>query len=304
MHLGNIFTAVISYLSVRSKGGRWILRIEDLDPQRSKPEHAAMIEDDLAWLGLEWDEGGIAGKGDNGPYLQSLSGSLYLQALDTLRRQGFVYPCFCRRADLMASNAPHQSDGRIIYPGTCRPASIPFHYTEPELPHSTRLCVSDRTLSFTDRVFGYQQSNLAHDCGDFIIRRADGAWGYQLAVVVDDARMKVSEVVRGSDLLLSTAQQLYLYRLLGLEAPRFAHVPLICNNLGKRLSKRDSSLSMNVLRQDYTPQQLLGIIAHLAGLIPDNRSIDLSELITRFSWQKIPPVSAINLPATIVKTVP
>lgn len=285
MHLGNIFTAVLSWLSVRSRGGRWILRIEDLDPQRSRQEHALRIEDDLRWLGLDWDEGGTAQSGPHAPYSQSLSGEFYREALDRLRAKGTVYPCFCRKADLMASNAPHQSDGRIVYPGTCRRY---LHEPAPQTPAAQRLLVPDRDIFFTDATYGPQVSNLARDCGDFIVRRADGAWGYQLAVVVDDARMGVTEIVRGSDLLLSSAQQIYIYELLGLTPPEFRHVPLICNAEGRRLSKRDSSMSMEALRRDHTPAQLLGIVAALAGQTDTPRRLSLTDLLEIYRHELLP----------------
>ena len=296
MHLGNIFTALISYLSVKSSGGAWILRIEDLDPQRSRLQNALMIQDDLLWLGLQWDEGGLDDAGPCAPYRQSLCDHIYADALTTITHTtSLLYPCFCTRADLMASNAPHQSDGRIIYPGTCRPPQ-PRPWVTPPRPAAIRLRVPDRIISFTDTVFGPVSSNLATDCGDFILRRADGAWAYQLAVVVDDARMHISQVVRGADLLLSTAQQLYLYQLLRLPPPRFAHLPLICNSRGQRLSKRDSSLSMQALRQSHTPQQILGILAYLAGLIPRPSPATIPQLLSLFSWDRITPRDTIILP--------
>lgn len=294
MHLGNLFTALISWLSVRSRGGKWILRIEDLDPQRSKAEYARQIEDDLDWLGLDWDEGGMDDRGDHGPYRQSLRSGIYSEYLDRLKATGLTYPCFCTRADIMATQAPHQSDGRIIYGGRCRPATLPGFSTEPERPHATRLWIPDEDFSFTDIVYGSQSANLATCCGDFILRRADGAWAYQLAVVVDDALMGVTEVVRGNDLLLSTAQQLYLYRLLGLPAPRYAHLPLICNENGVRLSKRDTSMSAGELRRRYSAAEITGIIAGLAGLRPDTSPCTPQELLECFDWAKIPAIPSIS----------
>lgn len=275
MHLGNLYAAFMSWLSVRRQGGRWILRIEDLDPQRSKPEYAHLIEDDLHWLGLEWDEGGIAGG-----CCQSLRGDLYAEALERLESLGLVYACRCTRADIMATQAPHQSDGRIIYAGTCRPQACP-PYTRPDGPGARRLYVPPgETVDFTDRNFGPQHVDLAAECGDFIVRRADGAWAYQLAVVVDDALMGVTEVVRGADLLLSAAQQIYLYRLLGYESPEWAHLPLITNEEGQRLSKRDASLSMEAIRASgATPEDVIGRLAALAGLIPQAVPTHLSDLV-------------------------
>lgn len=278
MHLGNVYTALLSWLSVKSRGGRWILRIEDLDPQRSKPEHARMIEDDLRWLGLDWDEGGLDGKGPNGPYVQSQRHHLYEEALKKLKDTGLCYPCTCTRADILATQAPHESDGRVVYKGTCRPAVIPAPYVDTPRA-AVRLTVPDEDITFTDRIKGTQTVNLARHCGDFIVRRGDGAWSYQLAVVVDDALMGVTEVMRGDDLLLSAAQQIYLYRLLGYTPPEFAHVPLVCNEAGIRLSKRDKSLSMEYLRAHHTPEEILGMAAYRAGLIPSLRSVSLAELL-------------------------
>lgn len=259
MHLGNIFAAYCSYMSAKEKGGKWILRIEDLDPQRSRLEYARMIEDDLAWLGLDWDEGGLDNRGPNGPYRQSERSDFYAEYLKKLVDSGNTYTCRCRRADILATQAPHQSDGRIIYAGTCRPSPAP-PFPPSDSAGAIRLYVPDREIEFIDRLCGPQKVNLAKECGDFILRRADGAWAYQLAVVVDDALMGVTEVVRGRDLLLSAAQQLYLYDLLGLPAPEFAHIPLICNDQGIRLSKRDASMGMDMLRRRHTPSSLRALL--------------------------------------------
>lgn len=279
MHLGNLYTALLSWLSVRRQGGEWILRIEDLDPQRSKKEFAHLIEDDLSWLGLDWDEGGLADKGAFGPYVQSRRHNLYNEALSKLKALGVVYPCTCTRADIMATQAPHQSDGRIIYSRRCCPPDMPQQMDEPSVPHSVRLWVPDRTIEFEDGLAGHQEFNLDKDCGDFVLRRADGAWAYQLAVVVDDAMMGITEVIRGEDLLLSTAQQLYLYDLLGYNAPQFKHLPLVRNSEGQRLSKRDNSQSMDYLRSHFSPEEIIGRLAHIAGIIPDYRPIAARDLI-------------------------
>ncbi len=254
MHLGNVYAALQSWLSVRRRGGRWILRIEDLDPQRSRREFAEQLEDDLRWLGLSWDEGGLDNIGPDGPYIQSQRGHIYEAALNRLRQTGLTYACTCSRADIMAASAPHQSDGRIIYGGRCRPASLPCYDPEPESRHAVHLYAPDRDICFTDRNFGLQKVNLARDCGDFILRRTDGVWAYQLAVVVDDALMGVTEVVRGEDLLLSSAQQIYLYELLGYPIPEFAHIPLLRNDAGQRLAKRDTSASLAALRPTHSPE--------------------------------------------------
>lgn len=297
MHLGNVLTALVSWLSVKKRGGKWVLRIEDLDPQRSKPEYARLIEEDLQWLGLEWDEGGLDDRGNAAPYCQSRRSEIYAGCFEQLRQAGLTYTCSCRRNDILATQAPHESDGRIIYRGTCRPAgSPPFKVADGEHRQgATRIFVPDSTICFTDRVFGRQCVNLTEHCGDFIVRRADGAWAYQLAVVADDALMGVTEVVRGCDLLLSTAQQLYLYSLLGLKAPEFAHLPLLCNAEGQRLSKRDSSMSMEALRQRFSPEEIIGRVAHIAGLTGSPAPCKPADLIERFDWHRIPSLPKLTV---------
>lgn len=299
MHVGNIFTALLSWLSVRSVGGKWVLRIEDLDPQRSKYEYARLIEDDLNFLGLDWDEGGLDDRGPSGPYSQSRRHDLYEGALKRLLDTGMCYGCTCTRAELNATQAPHRSDGRVVYGGRCRPAVLPVPFSAPGKPHAVRLGVIDDDILFQDLVFGEQRFNLAYECGDFILRRADGAWSYQLAVVVDDAMMGITEVVRGADLLASAAQQIYLYGLLGFDAPRFGHVPLICNTEGRRLSKRDRDLSMESLRKRFSAAEIIGRIAYVAGLIQAPEPCMPTDLATSFSLQRLKTVESIRLDETL-----
>ncbi len=287
MHLGNAFTALLSWLAARAAGGRWILRIEDLDPQRSRREYAAVIEDDLAWLGLDWDEGGLENRGPSGPYSQSERSELYTEALERLKATGMVYPCTCTRAELHATDAPHASDGRLIYPGNCRPATLPTPWQEPARPAAVRLAVPDKELEIHDLLCGRRTVNLATHCGDFVLRRADGAWAYQLAVVVDDALMGITEIVRGNDLLLSVAQQDYLRSLLGYPQVDHIHVPLVCNTAGQRLSKRDSSLSLEAIRSKTTPEDVIGRLAFMAGLIPEPEAIKATDLVPLFDINKI-----------------
>lgn len=281
MHLGNVLSALLSWLSARSQGGQWLLRIEDLDPQRSRREYALQLMDDLRWLGLVWD---------GEPVWQSQRHHLYEEYCQRLQAQGLTYPCYCTRADLLATQAPHESDGRVVYPGTCRPdGSYGGQHPAGFLcPAALRLMVPDEDVSFTDVHYGLQTVNLARHVGDFIIRRRDGAWAYQLAVVVDDGLMGVTEVVRGRDLLLSSPQQLYVARLLGFHAPRFVHLPLLCNVQGQRLSKRDRSLDMEHLRQQYTAAEVIGTLAHMAGLIATRRPVTPGELMAAFSWNRVP----------------
>lgn len=293
MHLGNVYAALLSWLSARSQGGEWVLRIEDLDPQRSKIEFAKQIEDDLRWLGLNWDEGGLAGakshkKEDS--FVQSERGEIYEKYLKILEKHHLTYPCFCSRADILATQAPHESDGRIVYAGTCRGKKIENSSRQPTArPPATRLIVPDKEITFVDLHYGKQSVNLARHCGDFILRRGDGAWAYQLAVVVDDALMGITEVVRGRDLLLSSPQQIFLHNLLGFTSPQFAHLPLLCNSSGQRLCKRDKNLDLGEIRKTgITPEKIIGKLAFWSKLIDREEPVLPQELISEFAWQKIP----------------
>ena len=287
MHLGNVFSALLSWLSARSQGGRWLLRIEDIDPARSRQEYADLLMDDLQWLGLWWD---------GQPVFQSRRSDIYEHYFRLLQDRGLTYPCYCTRADLLATQAPHESDGRVVYPGTCR------HLPPQDFPPSggqrraaaTRLIVPDEDTTFTDGHYGTQRVNLARQVGDFIIRRKDGAWAYQLAVVVDDALTGVTEVVRGSDLLLSSPQQVYVARLLGFPEPRFCHLPLLCNRQGQRLSKRDRSMDMASLRQRFSPDDIIGRLAFLAGLLPQPQPMAAEALVPLFRWERV-PLSSIEI---------
>lgn len=297
MHLGNVMSALVAWLAVRSRGGRIILRIEDLDPQRSRERYARLIEEDLLWLGLDWDEGGYDAAGANAPYRQSLRHDLYKAALDRLRRGGLTYQCRCTRAELHASSAPHASDGTPVYGGTCRPAAMPRPYSPDYFlsPATERLYVPDTEIAVDDLIQGRYSQRLARDCGDFALRRADGAWAYQLAVVVDDASMGVTQVVRGYDLLASTPRQIYLYRLLELPVPQFAHIPLLCNASGQRLAKRDRSLSMEELRRLHTPAEITGVIAHALGLRPTAEPCTPASLACGFDLSEVTPAKSVIL---------
>ena len=288
LHLGNLACSLLAWLSARSRGGRIVLRIEDLDAERCPRVYADLLEQDLDWLGLVWDEGGSTG-GPNGPYYQSECAEIYASSFRKLEDRGLVYPCFCSRAQLHAASAPHTSDGNVIYPGTCRglTAAEIAEKRKKKAP-AYRLMVPDEEITFVDGCMGPHTENLLRDCGDFYLRRADGVFAYQLAVVVDDARMGVTEVVRGSDLLSSTARQLYLYRLLGLQAPGFAHCPLLLAPDGRRLSKRDGDQSLENLRAKYTAQEIVGKLAYAYGLQPEPAPRTPESLIKDFSWAKVP----------------
>ena len=208
IHLGNILCALLVWLSARRKGGKVVLRIEDLDTARCPRRYARQMEDDLRWLGLDWDWGPGVG-GPDEPYYQSERTALYQAALEKLEQKGLVYPCFCTRAELHAASAPHREDGQVVYAGTCRNLTAAEAAEKAkQRPPALRLRVPEESWDFTDGHLGAYAENLARDCGDFLLRRSDGMFAYQLAVVVDDAAMGVTEVVRGADLLASTARQL------------------------------------------------------------------------------------------------
>lgn len=366
MHLGNVFSSLLAWLSVRSQGGKLVLRIEDLDDRARSGPWDALLMDDLRWLGLDWDEG---------PYYQTDRIDLYADAVRQLDDMGLVYPCFCTRAELHAASAPHASDGTPVYAGTCReltaaevavrskarpPAlrlKVPpvqgiassrgsFESDAPESKHSkteladfgnsmpreltfgdcsergvrggaalqdtadgtrggaalqgaaggVRGAAASRSaaggdagvMHFEDRTYGPQREVLAEECGDFLVRRSDGVYAYQLAVVVDDADMGVNEVVRGCDLLGSTARQMYLQDLLGYAHPSYAHVPLLVAPDGRRLSKRDRDCDMGVLREHFgMPEALLGRLAYVAGLVPSPEPRTADKLVDEFSWSAV-----------------
>jgi glutamyl-tRNA synthetase len=286
MHLGNAFSCLLSWLSARSQGGRMVLRLEDLDPQRCKEEYCRQVEEDLRWMGLDWDQGGLS---DGPDYRQSQCSDIYAEAFARLEGRGLIYPCFCSRGELHAASAPHRSDGVVLYAGTCRGLTPSEREERAKLRRpAMRIQVPQREITFVDGNLGPYGENLARDCGDFILRRSDGVYAYQLAVVVDDGRMGVTQVVRGSDLLDSTPRQLWLQELLGLSHPTYYHLPLLLAPDGRRLSKRERDLDFGALRRERTPEELVGLLAYLAGQIDRLVPISARELIPLFSWDKVP----------------
>ena len=301
LHLGNAWAFLLAWLSARSAGGQVVLRMEDIDPQRSRPEYAAAIMDDLRWLGLDWDEGPDVG-GPCGPYLQSARAQLYQRALERLESMGMLYPCFCTRRELRTlAGAPHVGDGGAPYPGTCSHLSAEERTAllrQGRRPALRVRCDAARER-FTDMLLGPQTMSL-HDCGgDFALRRSDGVIAYQLAVVVDDAAMRITQAVRGNDILASTPRQLYLARLLGLSQPRYGHIPLLLDRGGERLAKRHASLTLRALRDaGAAPQALVGLLAWLARLQPAPTPVQPRQLCDAFRWDALPHHN-IRLPARL-----
>lgn len=255
LHLGHARTFWTAQQRVRERDGILVLRNEDIDTARCKPEFVSAMYEDLRWFGFEWQEGPDCG-GPFGPYSQSQRYSFYQAAFEKLRAGNFIYPCYCSRKDLQsAASAPHAADDELIYHGTCRPnQKSPVKNQKP----AWRFLVPDgEIISFTDGHFGPQQFVAGKDFGDFVVWRQDGFPAYQLAVVVDDAAMQITEVVRGEDLLLSTARQILLYRALGLAPPTFYHCPLVLDESGQRLAKRHEALSLRNLRKQGSAPELL-----------------------------------------------
>ena len=277
MHLGNVFAALVAWLSVRHDHGRMVLRMEDLDTQRTSGEFAQVLREDLLWLGLDWDE-------ETQP--QSQRSHIYEAYFEKLEAMGLLYPCYCTRSQLHSVNAPHLSDGTYVYTGTCRNLSKEQKAAFGRLP-AWRVKVPDQEWTVNDRIQGVYTENLATHCGDFVVRRADGVYVYQLAVTVDDALAGVNQVVRGTDLLSSAPRQMYLQSLLGFPHPEYAHVPMLLAPDGRRLSKRDKDLDLGYLREHSTPEHLIGVLAHAAGLLDAPVSISAAELAQHFSFEKI-----------------
>ncbi|MDU2066019.1 MAG: tRNA glutamyl-Q(34) synthetase GluQRS [Sporomusaceae bacterium] len=302
MHLGNVWTALLSWLYIRSQSGRMILRIEDLDPDRSKEEYTKQLIADLAWLGLDYDEGPGKEKPQH-TYRQSERQAIYQFYLQKLQARGLLYPCFCSRQELHSlAGAPHVGEAYSIYRGTCR--SLSEQERQARLASgrrpALRLQVFDETIRFTDGLYGAIAENVALSVGDFILRRSDGVFAYQFAVVIDDALMGISHVVRGADLLDSTARQIYLYRLLGFKTPEFIHVPLLCGDDGVRLSKRHNDVSLAELKQrGVTSEAIIGYLAYLAGWREQAEPISAVKLLPYFRLGTLPKGNIIIQEAEI-----
>ncbi len=277
MHLGNVFAALVAWLSVRSRRGFLVLRMEDLDTQRTSDEYAALLRQDLEWLGLSWDF-------ETPP--QSQRTQVYEEYFEKLRQMDLLYPCYCTRSQLHSADAPHLSDGTYVYPGTCRDLTPQQQAAFGRSP-AWRVKVPDKLWKFRDLAQGGYAENLAKDCGDFVVRRADGVFVYQLAVTVDDGEAEVTEVVRGMDLISSAPRQMYLQELFGFPPPQYGHVPMLLAPDGRRLSKRDKDLDLGQLQRYLRPEELIGILAHAAKLIDTPAPISAKELASVFSWDKL-----------------
>ncbi len=281
LHLGNIACAMLAWVSAKAQGGKCLLRIEDIDLPRCPSRLTQAMLRDIEWLGIPFD----------GPLLiQSERGAVYEEALGRLRAQGLIYPCFCTRAQLMASAAlaPNLGDTQVVYRGTCaRLTGAEIEALSRTRKPALRVRVEEREVTVADRVQGNFAENLARDCGDFIVRRSDGLWGYQLAAVVDDALTGVTEVVRGRDILSSTPRQMYLLEKLGAPIPTYAHIPLLMDSQGRRLAKRDGDLCLDSLAKRFTPEAIFGALACAYGLRETPAPVSLEKLAEDFTWDKV-----------------
>lgn len=283
IHLGNVWTAFLAWLQVRQQKGTLILRIEDIDEQRSKPEYTQALLEDLAWLGLDWDEGPGKG-GPYGPYIQQERYSLYEKALQELQAKHLLYPCYCSRARLQAIGAPHEGEHRL-YDGHCYGMPEEQRRQMDRKP-SWRVHVPHVSVSFTDGSYGPFSDYLPRACGDFVVRRADGLYAYQLAVAVDDGSMGITHVLRGRDLLSSTAQQIWLMEVLGYTPPSYTHVPMLIDASGNRLSKRQQGITVRSLRdRGVQADAILSALALAGGLVSERRLYHKGELLRLCNFQ-------------------
>ena len=298
LHLGNAWAFFLAWLGVRSRAGRLILRMEDIDPVRSRPEYATAIMEDMRWLGLNWD-GEV--------YTQSQRLDLYERAIAGFEARGLVYPCYCTRKELRElASAPHMAppggqgggagDLGAPYSGACRNLSLEDRArleTQGRRP-CLRLGYPARDVRIVDLVLGECRFRGEDSGGDFALRRSDGVFAYQLAVSVDDAAMGINQVVRGCDILASTPRQMYLLELLGGAVPEYAHVPLLLDNEGERLAKRHNSLRLATLRQNgVAPERIIGWLAWLAGLQDSARPAKPSEFLSGLDFSRLPKENII-----------
>ena len=285
LHLGNMASCLLAWLDARSLGGEMIFRLEDLDPERSYTDYARLMAEDLRWLGLDWDAGWPEDEG----YAQGQRTEFYEAAFSELERQGLIYRCWCSRAERLAAAAPHPGEEQ---PGSCKCRSLTGEALEARVrgrrPPAYKAAVPDRTVTIIDAHLGEFKQNLAREGGDFIVRRSDGVYAYQLAVSVDDARDAHQRVVRAEDLLSSAPRQRWLIETLGCAAPEYAHAPLLTAPDGRKLSKRDGDLNMEELRRRYTPEELTGRLAYLCGLTDRAEPVTPRDLVPHFSWARVP----------------
>ena len=286
MHMGNLLAMLLAWLDCRSLNGEMVFRMEDLDPARSKRVFAEAMAEDLRWLGLDWDRGWP----EDGSYAQSKRTAIYEEAFEALKARNLVYPCWCTRSErLAAASAPHP--GEREHDSGCRCAHLTAAEREAMRLTGRRPAwkcrCPDEAITVLDGHYGAFTQNPAREAGDFIIRRADGVFAYQLAVSADDMLMGVTRVVRGHDLLSSAPRQKWLIETLGGMAPDYCHCPLLTGGGTGKLSKRLGSLSTEILRKEKRPEEVIGELAFLCGLSDTAESVSARELLGGFSWDRV-----------------
>ncbi len=288
LHLGNARTFLIAWLSIRSRGGRLILRIEDLEHPRVKPGAAGQVLEDLRWLGLDWDEGPDIG-GDRGPYVQSERLEIYERAIRRLSEAGRIYPCVCSRKETEnLQRAPHADEHILVYPGTCRGRFASWEDAQKVMPEGRipvwRYKTEPGVSEFDDALNGTVRADMENDIGDFALARDRRGAGYTLACVVDDAAMGVTEVVRGDDLLVATHSHIALQRALNLPVPAYMHVPLVVSPDGRRLAKRHGDTRLSSLRESgVSPERVTGLLAWWCGFASFGDEMMPYDLVGRVS---------------------
>lgn len=287
MHLGNLWIAFLNWLWTRQRGGKIILRMEDIDRDRCRKEYEEGILEDLSWMGLDFDEG-PKGIYSYGPAVQSRRYDIYDSILSAMEKKGHIYPCYCSRSRIhQVLSAPHEGEARPVYDGHCR--NLPPEERESMTKNPCwRVRMEESTISFTDLFYGTITRTLKAGADDFVVRRADGLVAYQLAVSIDDGEMGITHVFRGNDLLDSTLGQAWLIQKLGYQVPAYGHLPLLVDTRGIRLSKRQKGITVRELRnRGLRPEDLIGLLLHLAGGLPELRPVSLEEALEDFPFEKL-----------------
>lgn len=287
MHLGNLWIAFLNWLWTRQRGGKIILRMEDIDRDRCRKEYEEGILEDLSWMGLDFDEG-PEGIYSYGPAVQSRRYDIYDSILSAMEKKGHIYPCYCGRSRIhQVLSAPHEGEARPVYDGHCRNLTPKERESMTKNP-CWRVRMEESTISFTDLFYGTITRTLKAGADDFVVRRADGLVAYQLAVSIDDGEMGITHVFRGNDLLDSTPGQAWLIQKLGYQVPAYGHLPLLVDTRGIRLSKRQKGITVRELRnRGLRPEDLTGLLLHLAGGLPELRPVSLEEALEDFPFEKL-----------------